>query len=111
MAMINDVMAKQPYREDLIDFEESSLSPSPLKKKPLFLPNCSYDFSDKTAAQISKERLEYLNGKILSFSINKSLEETAQVLFWLKGEYNEAKSNITVKKSAFSKMVLSRLPA
>ena len=39
VAMINDVVAKQPYREDLIDFTETSLSPSPLKRKSLFLPN------------------------------------------------------------------------
>ena len=64
VAMINDVRAKQPYREDLIDDKENSASPSPLKRKPLFLPRCSYDFSDKTAAQIRQERLDYLQKKI-----------------------------------------------
>ena len=108
--MINDVRAKQPYREDLIDVQEKSASPSPLRRKRLFLPRCSYDFSDKTAAQIRQERLDYLKNQIQNFNINKDLDQISQVLFHLKGDYSESKDCLVMKKSVFSKLILSRLP-
>ena len=107
--MINDVTAKQPYREDLIELQDSSQSPSPLKRKPLFLPNSPYLCGDKTPAQIRKERLDYLHNQIKNFNITKDLEEIARVLFQLRGDYNETKDSLIMKKSVFTKLVLSRL--
>ena len=107
--MINDVTAKQPYREDLIELQDSSQSPSPLKRKPLFLPNSPYLCGDKTPAQIRKERLDYLHNQIKNFNITKDLEEITRVLFQLRGDYNEAKDCLIMKKSVFTKLVLSRL--
>ena len=108
--MINDVKKKQPYREDLLreDDDDSQTEYTPYSKNR-FPAKFDEPGNEQTPAQIRQNRTEKLLSQIWKFRSIQDVDEVVRILFSLRGEYHEARDCLVMKKSLFSKLVLSRL--
>ena len=108
--MINDVKKKQPYREDLLrEDDDDSLTEYTPYSKNRFPAKFDEPGNEQTPAQIRQNRTEKLLSQIWKFRSIQDVDEVVRILFSLRGDYHEARDCLVMKKSLFSKLVLSRL--